>query len=101
MAREDGRRLYSAIGDPGRHLATRATCPDAAPARRPEDATFVLGGTRGYAPYIADAIACFVRDGGSGAVQRVAFGPPQQHASHIASNLRLRTTTRTSGTLAH
>ena len=92
--RGDGRRLYLALDDQGRHLATRATCSDATLARRPESATFVLGGTRVYAPYSADMIAGFIRDGGSGDVRKVAFGSRQQHASQFASRLRIWTTAR-------
>ena len=72
----------------GAHLETRRACPPQALAQCPRSATFVLGGTRGYAPYAADAVATFIRDGGSKDVYKVAFGSRQQHASQIVSHLR-------------
>ena len=86
--RDGGRRLYLVLDDKGAHLETRQTCSAPTLARCPRCATFVLGGTRGYSPYTADAVATFIREGGSTDVYKVAFGSRQQHASQIVSHLR-------------
>ena len=73
--RGDRRRPYLVLDDKDAHLEIRHTCSMSSLSRCPRIATFVLGGTRGYAPHIADAIAPFIRDGGSTGVRKVSFAP--------------------------